>query len=773
MRFARLRQHPDIHHPLFSAFRAAVKSLRRTLGHRHWAPPWRGHFSFFHLSPVKPRALYQSAGRRAVLVLLFPAALFSAPITANSQDNTTDEKSKSTPGDIEWLTHGGTYAEQRFSPADQINIDNVNRLGLSWYFEFDTARGQEATPLVVNGIIYTTSAWSKVYALDARSGKLIWSYDPEVPGSAAVKGCCDVVNRGAAYADGRVFVGTFDGRLMALDAESGDVLWSTLTVDPAKPYTITGAPRVAKGKVYIGNGGAEYGVRGYISAYEASNGALAWRFYTVPGNPADGPDGAASDSVMASMARETWHGDKYWQYGGGGTVWDSIVYDAELDQLYFGVGNGSPWNHRERSAGKGDNLFLSSIVAVNPDSGEYLWHYQEIPAETWDYTATQQITLASLEVEGQQRDVLLHAPKNGFFYVVDRHSGKLISAEKFAPVNWASHIDPESGRPVETENARFEKEPWLATIGASGAHNWQPMSFSPETGLVYIPAQQVPFLYMEEKKFIYRPGSWNLGVDMMSVPPPETREEKAAAKAALKGWLLAWDPVKQQEVWRAQHETAWNGGTLATAGGLVFQGTTTNSFNAYNAADGEALWQFNAGLPIQPGPVSYTLDGEQYVAVMSGNGGGFPLTLPAIDGPRKFPNGRLLVFKLGGNTQLPSFDDRIASLNPPDESAPTENVKKGKNLFGLHCAQCHGVGTMSAGVLPDLKRSAALTSESAWRAIVAEGVLEARGMGAFSHAMTDEEIDMVRDYVGYRAQVASRHAQEAPASGPAKTSEAD
>jgi len=658
-----------------------------------------------------------------------------------------------TSADIEWPTHGGDHSEQRFSQADKITTGNINALGLSWYFEFDTARGQEATPLMVDGVIYTSSAWSKVYALNASNGKLLWSYDPEVPGAAAVKGCCDVVNRGVAYADGRVFVGTFDGRLEALDANTGQVLWSTLTVDPDKPYTITGAPRVARGKVYIGNGGAEYGVRGYLSAYDAKDGSLLWRFYTVPGDPAEGPDDAASDAVIEQLARDTWYGERYWSYGGGGTVWDSIVYDEELEQLYFGVGNGSPWNHRERSEGQGDNLFLSSIVAVHPDTGEYLWHYQETPAETWDYTATQQITLASLMIDGEPRRVLLHAPKNGFFYVIDRDSGELLSAEKFAPVNWASHIDMKTGRPVETDNARFDKTPWLATIGASGAHNWQPMSYSPKTGLVYIPAQQVPFLYLEEEKFIYRPGSWNLGVDMMSVPPPETPGEKAAATAALQGWLLAWDPIKQQEAWRAPHQTAWNGGTLATAGGLVFQGTTDGKFKAYNDRAGAELWSYDAGLPIQPGPISYVLGDDQYVAVMTGNGGGFPLTLPAVDGPKKFPNGRLLVFSLGGNAKLPEFEGTVAALNPPSEKAPRQHVAEGKHLFGLHCAQCHGVGTMSAGVLPDLKRSTALTSPAAWQKIVAEGALEVSGMGAFSHLMTDHQIDMIREYVGYRAQI--------------------
>ncbi len=652
-----------------------------------------------------------------------------------------------------WLTHGGTYQEQRFSTLDQINTDTVGQLGLAWFHDLDTTRGQEATPLVVDGVMYTTTAWSKVVALDAATGRMLWTHDPEVPGETGPKACCDVVNRGAAYDKGRVFVGTLDGRLIALDAKSGKLLWSTMTVDASKPYTITGAPRVVKGKVIIGNGGAELGVRGYVSAYDAETGALAWRFYTVPGE-AGKPDNAASDEAFARFAGDSWHGDAYVRYGGGGTVWDSIVYDAELDQLYIGTGNGSPWNREYRSEDKGDNLFLSSIVALDPDSGRYLWHYQQVPGETWDFTATQQITLADLTIDGAPRKVLMHAPKNGFFYVIDRRDGKLISAEKFVPVNWAERIDKVTGRPVEHPDARYRNKPFLANSGASGAHNWHPMAYSPQTGLVYIPAQQVPFLYVRDGKFRYQPGLWNLGVDMLSTPVPTKADDIAAMKQALQGRLIAWDPVAQKEVWRVTHDQTWNGGLLATAGNLVFQGVADGSFRAYRATDGKALWSFATQSVPLPGAISYKVGDTQYIAVMVGHGGGFPLTLPAFEGPRAVPPGRVMAFKLGGRVELPPLDPTIAALNVPKERWAETEIKAGAQHYAGLCAGCHGMATLSAGIVPDLKRSVALTDRKLWSDIVIGGALTSRGMVSFSNHLSPAQAEAIRAYVGTEAKKA-------------------
>ena len=650
-----------------------------------------------------------------------------------------------------WLTHGGTYAEQRFSSLAAISTANVSQLGLAWATDLQSERGQESTPLVVDGIMYVTLAWSKVVALDAATGAEKWRYDPKVPGRIGVSACCDVVNRGAAYDDGRIYVGTIDGRLIALDAKTGALLWSTITVDQSKPYTITGAPRVANGLVLIGNGGAEYGVRGYVSAYDARTGKLAWRFYTVPGDPAR-KDGAASDDVLNKLARPTWFGDAYYRYGGGGTVWDSIVYDPDLDRVYIGVGNGGPWNRKIRSEDKGDNLFVGSIVALDAKSGAYLWHYQETPGDTWDFTSTQQMILATLPIDGKPRRLILHAPKNGFFYVIDRDSGKLVSAEKFAPANWASAVDLKSGRPIENPDARFQAKPFLATIGASGAHNWQPMAFSPKTGLVYIPAQEIPFLYVKDSKFAYRKDLWNLGVDMMSTPLPDTPAAIAGMKQALQGRLIAWDPVRKKEVWRAPHSGTWNGGVLATAGDLVFQGLSDGTFRAYRADNGQEVWKFDAQTGLLPGPISYSVDGVQYVAITAGNGGGFALALPSFDGPRAQPPARMLAFRIGGTSKLPPLPAAPARpiMKVSGEWSEVQ-IAEGATHYGQVCAACHGMGTLSAGIVPDLRRSGALGDPAAWRAVVIDGALADRGMANFSKYLTPAQAEAVRGYVAQQA----------------------
>ena len=421
----------------------------------------------------------------------------------------------------QWLSVGRTYDEQRFSPLKQVNVENVSRLGLAWFADFDSNRGQEATPLVIDGVIYVSTAWSRVKAYDARSGRQLWAYDPKVPGEFAGKGCCDVVNRGLAAWNGKIFVGSYDGRLIALDASSGKLVWETLTVDHSRPYTITGAPRVVKGKVLIGNGGAEFGVRGYISAYDAETGKLSWRFYTVPGNPANG-----FETPILKKAAETWRGE-WWIAGGGGTVWDGMAYDARLNLLYVGVGNGSPWNQAFRSPGGGDNLFLSSIVALNADTGAYVWHYQTTPGETWDYTATQPIMVADLKINGRARRVVMQAPKNGFFYVLDARTGALISANNYVEVRWASGVDPKTGRPIPIPESRYDETGKAAVIqpGPQGAHSWHPMSFNPQTGLVYFSAVENSLIMKAADKYDYQSKGTNLGIQF-PVPPELVREVK-------------------------------------------------------------------------------------------------------------------------------------------------------------------------------------------------------------------------------------------------------
>ncbi len=648
-----------------------------------------------------------------------------------------------------WMTHGRTYDEQRFSPLQQIDKSNVRTLGLAWSLDLDTDRGQEATPLVIDGVMYSTSAWSKVQAIDAQSGKLLWQYDPKVPGETGIKACCDVVNRGVAAWKGRLYLGTLDGRLVALDARTGKEVWSVVTVDQTKKYTITGAPRIVKGKVLIGNGGAEFMVRGYISAYDADTGKLAWRFYTVPGDPSK-----PFEQPVLEQAAQTWKGE-WWKVGGGGTVWDSMAYDPALDLLYIGVGNGSPWNQRVRSPGGGDNLFLSSIVALRPDTGEYVWHYQTTPGESWDYTATQHIILADLVIDGQPRKVLMQAPKNGFFYVLDRATGKLISAKPFSTVNWASGVDPASGRPIMNPDALYGQtgKPWFAMPGPLGAHNWQPMSYSQQTHWVYIPAQDIPFAYADDKNFAPNPMTFNLAIDISAAALPQEPKAKAQVLASVRGYLKAWDPATNKEVWRVEQPGAWNGGVLSTAGGLVFQGNAAGFFNAYAADTGAALWSFAAQTGIIAAPISYSVGGQQYVAVVAGWGGAYPLTAGEIAHKGSLPqnHSRVLAFRLGGSAQLPPLPPLPPPPKPPARFGDPAQAPMGKLLYAGYCSVCHGEAAVAAGVLPDLRWSPVLPKPDAWKRVVLEGSRAKNGMVSFAQVLTPELAELIRAYVVGRA----------------------
>ena len=503
-------------------------------------------------------------------LLIIAAMAFSLSSAATDKPTTVNQAKIVDPGS-EWLSYGRTYREQRFSPLNEINRDNVDELDLAWSFKFDTARGMEATPIVHNGVIYMSTGWSHVHALDARTGQELWHYDAEVPKAQLAKTCCGPVNRGVAIwqeddsSTLQIFFGALDGRLIALDAKTGAENWSIQSTPTDGNYSVTGAPRIVKGMVIIGNGGAELGVRGYVSAYDVTTGEMKWRFYTVPGDRNKPQENAALEAVL-----ETWSGDEWYKLGGGGgTVWDSLVYDPELDLLYIGTGNGSPWNRDLRSPGGGDNLYLSSIVALRPDTGEYVWHYQVTPADNWDYTATQQLVLAELEVDGEQRSVIMQAPKNGFFYVLDRKTGELLSAEKFGRATWATHVDMETGRPVESKFADYQKNGgsfiWPSPYGA---HNWQPMSYSTKTGLMYIPVQSIPAYFSAQKDVMYRVNRWNTGVDLNTNRDPKSWvAARASMDAIVYGELVAWDPVKKQRAWKVRHDKPSNGGTLSTDGG--------------------------------------------------------------------------------------------------------------------------------------------------------------------------------------------------------------
>ena len=675
------------------------------------------------------------AGYLVVLLGACQPQITELPKTAVTADRIINADAE--PGS--WLAHGRTYSEQRFSPLVRINTDNVHSLGLAWSFRTGTKRGIEATPLVVDGVMYTTGSWSRVYALDAGTGDLKWRFDPEVPGSAARKACCDVVNRGVAMWGNKLYVGTIDGRLIALDAANGSVSWQVVTVDQSKSYTITGAPRVVNGNVIIGNGGADYGVRGYVSAYDSENGKLLWRFYTVPNNttgPFEHPELAA--------AAETWDPNSAWELGGGGTVWDSMAYDPELNLLYVGTGNGAPWPRFLRSPAGGDNLYLSSILALNPDTGRLAWHYQTTPGDSWDYTATQHMILADIEWGGEPRKVLMQAPKNGFFYVLDRTSGELLSAENYAPVNWASGIDMATGRPNET-GGDWSEAPVTVRPGPLGGHNWQPMSFNPLTGLVYIPVNLNQHLFVPDKEFRFKSGAWNTGQDL-SKAIGLLREQPSAAGGALTQ-LLAWDPVGNRAAWHVNHTAFKAAGTLSTAGGLVFQGTG-GRLVAYDARNGHRLWVSEVGVGIMAPPISYTIGGEQYIAVMAGLGGGSLATQPVnIEN-----DGRVLAYKLGGEASMPAYRHRTrAKPALPELKASNQALEEGRNLFLSYCAVCHGINAASGGMLPDLRHSSREVHD-AWMAIVFGGLLADKGMASFADVLQPEEVEKIHAYVVHGAR---------------------
>jgi PQQ-dependent dehydrogenase (methanol/ethanol family) len=654
------------------------------------------------------------------------------------------------PGD--WVSYGRTYDEQRFSPLTQIDDGNVGRLGLAWFADLDTNRGQEATPLEIGGVIYTTTAWSKVEAYDATTGRQIWSYDPKVPGDWGVKACCDVVNRGLAMWKGKLYVGALDGRLIALDAKTGRPVWITRTFGQDTSYASTGAPRVVKGRVIIGTGGAEYNQRGFVSAYDAETGRLDWRFYTVPGDPSK-PDRQPSDQPLRDIAAKTW-APGTWKVGGGGTVWDTIVYDPKLDLLYFGTDNGDPWNQRYRGV-RGDNLFLTSIIAVRPETGKYVWHYQLNPGDEWDYSAVQPIILADLKIGGRTRQVLMQAPKNGFFYVLDRKTGELLSAKNYVTVNWAKGIDLKTGRPIETPEARYSDtgKPWVGVPGPLGGHSWNPMAYSPKTGLVYLPANEAGFPYQEDPAFKHEPLGENLGLDLSGGGKDPDYAAQKAQLASLKGYLLAWDPVAQKAVWRADHPGPANGGVVVTAGNVVFEGSYDGKFAAWRADTGKPLWSFDAQAPIMAAPMTYQVGAVQYVAVMTCGGGAFGLSagLPGLKSGHPHQLCRLLAFDLGGQAKLPPLPAASRPpLNPPPATATAEVVHQGAELYGRYCGICHGGSAVSAGVTPDLRYTPLLASDGFFD-VVLGGALRSQGMVSFSRVLTHDQAAAVRAYLIQRA----------------------
>ena len=651
----------------------------------------------------------------------------------------------------EWLSYGRDYNEQRFSTLTQINDANVGQLGLAWSADLDTARGQEATPLMHDGVLYTTTAWSMVKAYDARTGKLIWAYDPKVPREKLVDVCCDAVNRGVAIYGDKVYVGTLDGRLVALEAKNGKVVFDKGVIPAGSHQAITGAPRIAKGKVLLGSAGSEYFSRGYLAAYDPQTGEELWKFYTVPGDPSKPQEGKHLDA-----AAKTWSGE-FWKLGGGGNVWDSITYDPATNLIYFGTANAEPWNPAHRNTkGAGDSLYTASIVAVNADTGEYAWHFQETPEDRWDFDSTQQIMVADLTIEGQQRHVVMHAPKNGFFYTLDAKTGKFISGKPFVQgINWASGLDPVTGAPNVNPDAKYELtgKPWVGVPGAVGAHSWTPMSYSPKTGLVYIPTNNTPQFYMNDPD--WKPGTtgFQLGVDFTGGGVPADKAIRDATMKAMTGALVAFDPIAGKARWTVPYPSPTNGGTLATAGNLVFQGSATGQFHAYSADTGKPLWSFETQSGVLAAPMTYALDGEQYVAVMVGWGGVWDVSGGALVTNKLTPNiSRLMVFKLGGKAVLPPPPPSAKRvLDPPPVTGKAEQIALGAKLFANTCSVCHGNVAVSGALNPDLRHSVALGNPKLWNDIVGNGLLKQNGMVAWKDQFTPDQIEAIRHYIISRA----------------------
>ena len=649
-----------------------------------------------------------------------------------------------------WLMYGRTYDDHRFSPLNGINEQTIGKLGLAWSHEFGTTRGLEATPLVEDGVIYTSGNWSVVYAIDAKTGNFRWRYDPKVQRSRAYFICCDVVNRGVALYHGKIYVGTLDGRLIAIDEHTGTPLWDISTIDSAMPYAITGAPRIAGGKVIIGNAGAEYGVRGYISAYDADTGKMAWRFYTVPGDPSKGFESKAMEA-----AAKTWSGE-WWKVGGGGTAWEGIVYDPALDLLYFGTGNPTAW-YRTLRGGNGNSLYTASIIAVHASNGELAWYFQTTPDDNWDFDSTQPLMQADLAINGRVRKVLMQANKNGFFYVLDRATGEFISGKPFVSgITWATGLDPKTGRPSEVPS--IAEKPAIISPAPDGAHNWNPMAFSPATGLVYLPAKAgTEALHVPDAKWTYNPDERNTGGERSYEGPLKA---KLAAMPPPVGELLAWNPVTQRAAWHAQYPTAVGGGVLATAGNLVFQGRADGILAAYRATDGKQLWTFDAGTGIMAPPVTYQVNGVQYMSVLAGWGGPDGLGNDPSWGRVKPGYGRILTFTIGGNAKLKMLAFGHKSLPPVPQVAASNSpvvIHQGELLFADNCSGCHGKKAI-AGPLPDLRYSSKNTLEGI-EGIVLGGRRATRGMPSFQKILNAEQVRAIQAYVVSRARESASHSR--------------
>ena len=704
---------------------------------------------------MKPRLLGAIAATALLGALAVPAWLALASDADGGGGGSGITHARMVNADAEpgqWGSYSRTWDEQRYSPLDQINDTNVQRLGLAWYDDLDTYRGVQATPLVIDGVLYNESIYNVVTAYDGKTGRKLWTYDPKVEKVWARWACCGPSSRGIAAWGDKIIIAALDGRLIAIDRRTGAEIWTTHTFDAEKaPYSITGAPRVYDGKIVIGNGGADYGSRGFVAAFDAETGKKIWKFYIVPTDPAKGPDGEASDSAM-KIAQPTWHG-KFWEAGGGGNAWDSFAYDPALNTVYIGTGNGAPhmWHHR--SEGKGDNLFLCSLVAVDASTGKYKWHYQMVPEEDWDYTCTQPIVLADMKIGGKSRKVAMQAPKNGFFYVIDRTNGKLISAKSYVSVNtWASHIDMKTGRPVLMPGAHNTTTPHIMNPSWLAAHTWHPMSYSPKTGLVYLSAQEQGSIYAraEDGKYQYTPGPGrsNSGQDFASQPELRKKLQEEINRTE-KGYLLAWDPKTQTEAWRVPYPHPGSGGVLTTAGNLLVQPTINKTVAIYRADNGRKLWEMNVDQAGVAGAITYMIDGEQYIALNAGWGGS-PVYNLTKDGPFRFATAKLLVFKLDAKgVTLPPMKAEAEEAWLPTERVPGDVAQRGAALYAESCNRCHGDNAI--GGVKDLRKMSK-QSHDAFLDIVLKGTREDKGMPGFAGQISEAQARDIHGYLITRAQ---------------------